>query len=58
MKNKSCGKAPAKSEKVMETLWLRYYNSVLLEKGLISEELFRKIEREILNRPSDRKQGR
>ena len=39
------------SPKEAEVLWLRYYNSVLLDKGLISDELYKQIERKLLSRP-------
>lgn len=50
-----CNKSRSSSKDVMEVLWLRYYNAVLLEKGLITNEMYKRIEREILNRPASRK---
>ena len=47
-----CSNHSPDSKKNMEILWLRYYNAVLLEKGLITEDMFRKLERQILNRPA------
>ena len=35
---------------VIENLWLQYFNSVLLEKGVITEEVFKRMQREIMNR--------
>jgi hypothetical protein len=44
-----------KPEKVMENLWLRYFNSVLLKKGVITEAAYKRMEREILNRSASGK---
>lgn len=54
----SFNQTPTASRKKLENLWLRYYNAVLLEKGLITEDMFRKIEREILNRPTAPKKAK
>ena len=45
-------KSTLNSKRVLESLWLRYYNAVLFEKGVITESTFKRMEREILNRPS------
>ena len=50
MEEKNVYKQSSSPVKEAELLWLRYYNSVLLEKGLISEELYKQIERKIIAR--------
>lgn len=43
---------------VLENLWLEYFNSVLLKKGVISEAIYKRMQREIWNRPvAKRKSG-
>ena len=32
---------------IVEKLWLNYYNDTLLEKGVITEEQYRRMQREI-----------
>ena len=43
-----------KDRVVVETLWLQYFNAVLLAKGVITEETHKRMQREILNRPGGR----
>ncbi len=41
---------PAKKQKIIEELWLHYYNSALLASGSITEEEYRKMKLRIINR--------
>ena len=60
MEDRNCCNAVTLSNKdrmVLETLWLQYFNSVLLEKGVITEEVSKGMQREILNRSAAKRKS-
>ena len=47
----------SKDRRVVEELWLQYFNAVLFEKGVITEETYKRMQREILNRPAAKRKS-
>lgn len=39
-----------KKQQILESLWLHYYNSVLLEKGRITEDEYHRMKLKIIHR--------
>lgn len=49
MKNQSKLPAVKKKRDVMEEMWLQYFNSALLNRGVISEDEYRRMKTKIIS---------